>query len=324
MSIPILKVLNPGLFSTIQDLGRVKFRCYGITTSGAMDDFALRVGNRLVGNQQDEAGIELTFVGGEYLIMQDCIISITGGNLNPQVEGKNVPTWESLFLRKDSKLSFENFGKGVRSYLCIQGGIDVPLILDSKSTDIKVGFGGYEGRKLKPGDTIYKKDDNLDVNYVDDYFSPNLINKYYSWDLSVVQIRVLLGPELDYFSGKGINTFLNSDYIISEKADRMGYQLDGPKIEHSKKGPNIITNATPTGAIQVPEKGTPIILLRDNQTTGGYPKIATVITPDISVLAQRSSWDKINFIKVDTEEAYRLYRQREYFINLTPLSKIKM
>ena len=319
MSVPILKVLDPGLFSTIQDLGRLKFRKYGITTSGAMDDFALRIGNRLVGNQQDEAGIELTLVGGEYLIMQDCIIAITGGNLNPQVDGKNISMGESLFLRKDSKLSFNNFGQGVRSYLCIQGGIDVPLVLGSKSTDIKVGFGGYNGSVLKSGDTIYKKDNNLDMNYVGNYFSSDLINKYYSWDLSILKIRILLGPDLDHFTKKGINTFINGEYVISAKADRMGYQLEGPKIEHSKKGSNVITNATPSGVIQVPGEGTPIILLRDNQTTGGYPKIATVITPDISVLVQRTTWDKINFTEVYIEEAYRLYKEREEIINITPL-----
>jgi len=322
MSVPILKVLNSGLFTSIQDLGRIKFLRYGVTTSGAMDDFALRIGNRLVGNQQDEAGIEMTFVGGEYLIMQDCIISITGGNLNPKIEGKGVPMWTSVFLRKGSKLSFESAGRGSRSYLCIQGGIDISLVLGSKSTDIKVGFGGYKGRILKPNDIIYKKDDKLDISYVGNYFSPHF--EYYSWNLPIVQIRVLLGPELDYFSEKGINTFLNSDYIISTKAERMGYQLDGPKIEHSKKGPNIITSATPVGAVQVPEKGIPIILMRDNQTTGGYPKIATVITPDISVLAQRRTWDKINFSEVDIEEAYRLCKKRENFINSTLLSKIKM
>lgn len=315
MSVPVLKVLDPGLISTIQDLGRVKYRSYGITTSGAMDDFALRIGNRLVGNQQDEAGIELTFIGGEYLTLKDCIISITGGNLNPQVEEKDTPIWESFFLRKDIKLSFKNFGKGTRSYLCIQGGIDLPFILGSKSTDIKAGFGGYEGRKLKSGDTIYRKDDNLDMHYSGNYLSPDLVNKYYRWNLSVVQIRVLSGSNIDHFSEKGVNTFFNNDYVISPQADRMGYQLDGPKVEHSKKGPNIITNATPAGSVQVPGSGTPIVLLRDNQTTGGYPKIATVITPDISVLVQRMTWEKINFSLVDIEEAYRLHKQRENFIN---------
>jgi antagonist of KipI len=319
MSVPILKVLDPGLFSTIQDLGRVKFRKFGITTNGAMDNFALRIGNRLVGNKQGEAGIELTLMGGEYLIMQDCIISITGGNLNPQIDGENIPMWESLFLRKDSKLSFNNFGKGMRSYLCIQGGIDVPDVLGSKSTNLKAGFGGYNGSTLKSGDTIYKKDGTLDMSYVGNNFPSGIISEYYSWALPVLNIRILLGPELDYFTKKGINTFLNGEYTISTQADRMGYQLEGPKIEHSDKGSNVITNATPSGVIQVPGEGIPIILLRDNQTTGGYPKIATVITSDIGILVQRTTWDKIKFTEVDIEKAYQLYKQIEGIIDLTPL-----
>ncbi len=319
MSVPFLKVLVPGLFSTIQDLGRTKYRKFGITTSGAMDDFALRIGNRLVGNNQDEAGIELTVIGGEYLIMEDCIISITGGNLNPEVDGKDILMWESIFLKKDSKLSFNNFGQGVRSYLCIQGGIDVPLVLGSRSTDMKIGIGGYNGGVLKSGDTIFKKNHNLEIAHVGNIFPSHLVNNYYSWDESQLKIRVILGSDLIHFTKRGINTFLNSEYVISERANRMGYHLEGPKIEHSKKGPNIVTNVTPTGSIQVPGSGLPIVLLRDNQTTGGYPKIATIITPDIGVLVQRTTWEKISFSRVEIEESYQLYKQRENLINLTAL-----
>lgn len=320
MSDPFLKVLVPGLFSTIQDLGRIKYRKFGITTSGVMDDFALRIGNRLVGNKQNEAGIELTVIGGEYLIMQDCIISITGGNLNPQVDGKNILMWESIFLKKDSKLTFNNFGQGVRSYLCIQGGVDVPLVLGSQSTDIKIGIGGYHGSILKLGDTIFKKNSDLKTAHLGNIFPSDLVNKYYSWDSSQLKIRVVLGSDLTHFTKRGINTFLNSEYVISERANRMGYHLEGPKIEHSKKGPNIVTNVTPTGSIQVPGSGMPIVLLRDNQTTGGYPKIATVITPDISVLVQRTTWEKLSFSKVEIEESYQLYKQWENLINLTALN----
>jgi len=315
MSIPVLKVLQPGLYSTIQDLGRLKFRSYGVTTSGAMDDFALRVGNRLVGNNQDEAGIELTFRGGEYLFMKDSVISVTGADLNPKVDGQDIPIWESLLIRKGSRLFFGNPSKGIRAYITIQGGINIPIILNSKSTDMKVGFGGLEGRRLKTGDMLCQNEERLDTDVVGSYFSGTVIDDYYGWDLQTKMIRVLLGPDLDHFTKEGIETFLKSKYSISVKSDRKGYNLEGPKIAHSQKGPDITTNTTTVGAVQVPGQGTPIILLRDCQTVGGYAKIATVITPDIAVLANSAPGQQVSFCKVDIERAYLLYRNREKLIN---------
>ena len=315
MSVPMLKVLQPGLCSTIQDLGRLKFRSYGVTTSGAMDDFALRIGNRLIGNQQDEAGIELTYQGGEYLIMKDCIIAITGADLHPLLNEQDIPMWESVFVRKSSRLSFGSASKGIRGYIAIQGGVDVPVVLNSKSTDIKVGFGGLEGRKLKPGDILYQEEEPLDMDVVGSYFSKTVVDDYYSWGFQTKRIRVLLGPDLDHFSKEGIESFLQSKYTISVKSDRQGYNLEGLKITHSKKGPDITTNTTTVGAVQVPGKGTPIILLRDCQTVGGYAKIATVITPDIAVLANSVPGQQVSFYQVDLGQASLLYRNREKLIN---------
>jgi len=322
MSVQFLKVLQPGMLTTVQDTGRFKYQRLGYTQSGAMDDFALRIGNRLVDNPENEAGLEMTYFGEEFLILTDAIIAITGADFSPEVNGQAVPMWQSVFVEEKSILSFKRRKYGVRAYICVKGGFDVPRVLNSKSTDLKSSFGGYRGRKLKVGDILSIPEVSMESGNINNKFPDELVHQNYRWYDEPQEIKVTLGPDMDHFSEEGYKTLLENEYEISEKLDRQGYQLIGPKIEHSSKGPNIITNFTSLGAIQVPGAGTPIIIMKDRQTTGGYAKIANVISADISKLAQRGMGEKISFTSVDINRARELFINYESIISKTKLESM--
>ncbi|NLY43323.1 MAG: biotin-dependent carboxyltransferase [Clostridiaceae bacterium] len=302
-----LKIINPGVLSTIQDLGRKGYQQYGIPVSGAMDPFALQAANLLVGNQRDEAGIEITYPGFEAEILNDCIIAVTGGDLGAKINGTYIPRWKSIYVTKGSRISFDRLCEGCRCYLAVGGGIQVPSVLGSKSTYLRGGFGGYKGRKLQKDDVLYTSPDNAQYfKYAGRRLPVKDIPKY----RSPFKIRVILGPQHEHFTPESINTFLSEPYVVGEKSDRMGYRLEGPKLEHVA-GADIISDGVPLGAIQVPGHGNPIIMLADRQTTGGYTKIATVISVDISLLAQCKPGDKIFFEEISIEEAHQLLRYQE-------------
>ncbi len=322
MSVHFLEVLQPGILTTVQDTGRFKYQRLGYTQSGAMDDYALRVGNRLVDNPENEAGLEMTYVGEEFLILTDAMIAITGADFSPEVDGTAIPMWQSVYVEKNSFLSFKERKYGVRAYICVKGGFDVPRVLGSKSTDLKSSFGGYEGRKLKAGDILSIPKMSVDSGNINNKFPEELVEQNYRWYDEPQEIKVTLGPDTDNFTEKGYKTLLESEYEISEKLDRQGYQLIGSKIEHSSKSPNIITNFTSLGAVQVPGAGTPIILMKDRQTSGGYAKIANVISADISKLAQRGLGEKISFTSVDISRARELFINYESIVSKTKLEPL--
>ncbi len=323
MGVPFLKVLQPGVLSTLQDTGRFGYQRLGYTQSGAMDDFALRTGNRLVGNPENEAGLELTFFGEKFLVLCDAVIAVTGADFCPEVNDKAIPLWQSLLVKKNSVISLQDRRYGARAYICVRGGFDVPRELNSKSTDLKSAFGGYMGRKLQVGDILSIPGVDLVSDYIDKKFPEELVYRNYRWYEHPMSIRVTLGPDKDNFTEIGYKTLLESKYEISEKLDRQGYQLKGPRIEHSSKGPNIITNFTSLGAVQVPGAGAPIILMKDRQTSGGYAKIANVISPDISKLAQRGMGDMISFESVDISQTRELFIEQETIISKTELRPVR-
>lgn len=301
MAEQILSVLSAGMLSTVQDLGRGAYSRFGFVASGAMDSFALQVGNRLVGNPVDAAAIEMTVMGGSFRAERDVIVAVTGGDLNCTVDGRPAPMWQALLVRTGSVLSFDCARLGSRAYLCPQGGVDVPQILGSRSTDLKVGFGGFEGRKLQQGDVICGSS-YFDEKFIGKTYPQAQVDNIYRWHEQVTPIRVIMGSEQDHFSPQGIDTFLSTPYRVGVKSDRQGVNLQGERIEHSTKGANIITNATPLGAIQVPGSGSPVILLADSQSVGGYPKIAVVLSCDICRLAQLLPDTMLQFIAVDLAE----------------------
>ncbi|UAL47392.1 biotin-dependent carboxyltransferase family protein [Sutcliffiella horikoshii] len=303
MSRPLFQVMKPGLLTTVQDLGRTGYQEFGMVVAGAMDNYALQIGNLLVGNDKGEAALEVTIMGPELKALEDVVIAISGGNLSPKVNGKQAPMWKSFRVKKGELIEFGRPVEGARAYICVEGGFDVPVMMGSKSTYLKAQIGGFQGRALEKDDVLYGEPSNEAATGRS--IHPDEIPSY----KKEIEIRVCLGPHLDAFHESSVETFLSSSYEVTPQSDRMGYRLKGPKIEH-KTSADIISEAIPLGGIQVPADGSPILLMADRQTTGGYTRIATVISYDIPLLAQAQPGTSIQFREVSVEEAQKLYQKR--------------
>ena len=307
MRVEIFEVVQPGLLTTVQDMGRYGYQQYGVPVSGAMDSFALRVANLLLGNNEGEACLEITLLGLRLRVLEDTVVAITGADLSPMLNNSSLPMWEAVMVRHGDNISFPKPKRGCRSYLAVADGIDVPRVMGSSSTYVKSHLGGLEGRPLRAGDRL--KSGKASPRILEGKLPSQYIPEYQNQS----ELRVILGPQDDHFTEKGIHTFLHSEYTISTEADRVGYRLHGPCVEH-KAGADIISDGIPLGAVQVPGNGLPIVLLADRQTTGGYTKIATVITVDIPKLAQAKPGDKVRFIQITEEEAHRALKKYEQTI----------
>ncbi len=306
-----IEVIKPGMLTTIQDLGRAGFQQYGMIVSGAMDSYALRIGNMLLGNDEGAAGLEITMVGPKLLFLKDMCIAITGGDLSPMLDGEPVQMWGVLYAEKGSILEFGKLIVGARAYLTIRGGIDVPLVMNSRSTYLRAGIGGFQGRALKTGDRIQVNvlqynESSSQVPKHTRRLHPLLIPTYQV----PIEVGVILGPQADAFTSESIADFLDHRFIITPQSDRMGYRLQGVKLKH-KASTDMISEGIVMGSIQVPASGDPIIVLADRQTTGGYPKIATVITVDLPLVAQAKPGDPIDFTQVTVTEAQERYIEQE-------------
>ncbi|MDI6601515.1 MAG: biotin-dependent carboxyltransferase family protein [Thermoanaerobacteraceae bacterium] len=295
-----MKLFKAGITS-IQDIGRFGYQAFGMPTAGACDQYAYRIGNILVGNDGSEASLECMFTGPTIEFEEETVFAITGGDFGATLNGARVYNWHSYRARPGDILQLGGVISGSMGYISFSGGIDVPPVMGSRSTYAKGRIGGLEGRYLKDGDCIGigKGDLSTYGRQLEDIYIP-----HYERDITV---RVILGPQDDYFTKSGIYTFLNSPYEVTQSSDRMGYRLKGTAIEHSK-GADIISDGVPLGAVQVPGDGQPIIMLADRQTTGGYTKIATVITADIPKMAQARPGDVIHFKSISLKDAYWTYR----------------
>ena len=307
MSRQILEIIEPGLLTTIQDRGRYGYQRFGVPVSGAMDTFALRAANLLVRNDQGAAALEMTVLGPRIRFLDDTWFALAGADLSPTLDGVPVVSWQTISAKKDSVLSFQGAQDGMRSYLAVAGGFDVPLVMGSRSTYTKTAMGGFEGRPLKPGDVLSSLDVASDAEFVELKLPEHIQAPTYGHKH---QVRVILGPQKEAFTSSGIDTFLNSEYTVTIQSDRMGYRLEGPVIEHVS-GPDIVSDGIPLGAIQVPGDGRPIVLLTDRGTTGGYTKIATVISTDIGILAQALPGDTITFQAIAIEDAHAILHDQE-------------
>jgi biotin-dependent carboxylase-like uncharacterized protein len=298
----VFNVLNPGFFTTIQDLGRYGFLKYGVPISGAMDTFSLTAANLIVGNNPNDAGLEITLVGPELQALSNTQIAISGGAISPKINGENVPMWQTLNIQEGDTLSLGKMESGCRAYLAIRGGINTPLVLGSRSTYIRGGFGGIDGRQLKTGDVIERFDvQGLEFEYkMSEELVPQFTNHF--------RAHVVLGPQDDMFTEKGVSTLLSSQYKVTLEADRMGYRLEGLLIEHKGKA-DIVSDALLPGAIQVPKNGKPIVIMRDAQTTGGYSKIAVIASFDLSALGQAKPNDTVEFNRVTVTQAHEKLRE---------------
>lgn len=302
----MITIVEPGLLTTIQDQGRWGYQTNGMPVAGAMDRYACRAANLLAGNPTEAAVFEMTMLGATYHFDADTWIAICGADMQGTLNGEKVTNWSSLFVPAGSKLVFNFVTTGCRTYLAIQGGIDVPEVLGSRSTYTRGRIGGFEGRALKAGDLIAPL-----KSTVKRCTPKTLPAKWIPQYADEVLVRVLPGPQDDdYFTDGGIATFFGTPYVISDEADRMGYRLEGAKIEHCSK-PDIVSDALCQGAIQVPGHGMPIVMMADRQTTGGYAKIGTVIGPDLQILAQASSGSTVRFIRCTDDAAVAALREEQ-------------
>ncbi|MEW6082803.1 MAG: biotin-dependent carboxyltransferase family protein [Bacillota bacterium] len=313
----VLRVLDGGFLTTVQDAGRPGYQELGVSACGAMDAFSYFVANSLVGSPPGAAVLEATLYGPVLEALEHLSLAVTGAETQVTCDGRPVPMWEAFFLPRGARLSLGGYTAGARCYIAIKGGIDVPLVMNSRSTDLRTGFGGLEGRRIGPGDLLGPCDDPAPGAEVGNRLPRDLRPR-----LGPSQrVRVIVGPEADHFRQEGIDTLLGSEYTLTQKVNRMGCRLDGPTIRHSEKGPNIISNAVPDGSIQVPGGAKPILMLKDSQTTGGYPKIAVVTSPDLDRCSQVVPGNSLSFQAVSLEDAHAAYREYRGFLDDPPLER---
>ena len=294
------RVLKAGIQTTIQDLGRYGYQSQGISVSGAMDVRSFKIANLLLDNPENEAELEICLMGPTLQFTSATIIAVTGGDFSPTINGEALPMYTAVYVNKGDIIRFGSARTGCRCYVAFSSCLDVPVVMGSRSTNMKSRTGGFKGRPLREDDYIGFRQKK---RYLPFFLSRKLdINEF---DSNETELRVIMGPQDDMFTREGIETFLGSEYIVTGEFDRMGARLEGPFIA-TKNGSDIISDGIAFGAVQVPSHGKPIVLLSDRQTTGGYAKIATVISVDIPKMVQRKTDHRIRFRAVSVEEAQKL------------------
>ena len=297
----MIRVLEPGALTTVQDLGRPGHLRYGIPPSGPIDHAAFVVANRLAGNPDGAAGLECTVLGPRFVAEAPCAIALTGADMPPTINGSEAPAWTTLMLEPGDVVKLGAARARVRAYVAFSGGIDVPSVLDSRSTYVRGRLGGLDGRALSKGDRLALFSAPLpSVRRARARVVPAFDDE--------PEIRVVLGPQADRFTDDGLRTFLGSAYEMLPQSDRMGARLLGGRIAHTA-GHDILSDGIALGSIQVPGDGQPIALLVDRQSTGGYTKVATVCSFDIGRLGQVKPGRRLRFRAVDLEQAQRTLRE---------------
>jgi antagonist of KipI len=318
-----LRVLNPGLLTTIQDLGRHGYQQYGVVVGGAMDPLALRIANLLVGNEEGEAGLEISFSGPRLRFERDTLIAITGADLSPEIDGLQVPAWRPVWVKNGAELKFGAITHGCRACLAAAGGFDVPQVMQSRSTYLRAQIGGFKGRPLAAGDVLplrpmspraHRRFDSLSLKQPGRNFAASF------WSVSVgintpsnPSIRVTPGSQFDWFTETSRQSLMNDEFTVTPQSDRMGYRLAGPPFQFAISR-ELLSEAVTIGTVQVVPEGQMILLMADRPTTGGYAKIAQVASVDIPLLAQLKPGDKLRFQMITVDDAQTLYRARESMV----------
>jgi len=320
-----IEIIKPGALSTLQDLGRVGFQHFGVPVSGVMDEWSHRVANLLVGNPEGEATLEITLMGPSLRFTRPALIAITGADLSPHIGEHPVPQETPVFLRAGSRLDFGQRVAGLRAYLAIHGGFAVATVMNSKATYVRGGFGGLEGRALRKGDVLH-----IGTGEPERVYSPlaamlrtgplpfvalqdppkSPVAPPAGWPMPV---RLIEGQQWHAFSLDAQNALRNAEFRLTPQSDRMGFRFEGPKLL-LREPLEMISEAVAFGTIQVPADGCPIVLMADRQTTGGYPKIASVASVDLPVLAQMMPHQGVRFTLISLEQAQQLYLAREQMI----------
>lgn len=302
-----LEILMPGPLTTVQDLGRPGFARYGVPPSGALDSFSLRIANLLAGNPEKEAALEVTLLGLKARALTALAIAVTGGDLQPHLNGHPLEMWRSHILKEGDILSFKGPRRGCRAYLALGGGISVDPLMGSKSTNLSSRFGGFEGRPLQKGDILSSDSPHFHLKYGEGVFTPEWIPRHAGdWVL-----RVIPGPQEGDFTEAARGLFLSSVFAVTPQSDRTGIRLAGPAVQRKEGTPeSIISEGVIPGVIQVPGDAQPIIILVET-VTGGYRKIATVITADLPLLGQVKPGDRVRFQEASLDEAREVLRAQE-------------
>ena len=299
-----LHIEHGGALTTVQDLGRFGHLAEGVPQSGAADAPSLIRGNILLGNDENAAALEMTLSGARIRFEGSGAIALTGGDLRPRQNGMDVPMWTVLSVKSGDLLTFSGVcGRGVRAYLCVAGGVDVPTVMGSRSTYLKAALGGFHGRALKSGDVLETGEPWIGW--------PRAVGCSCPEDLRLLcgdeALRAMPGPQDNLIAPESVETFFASEWTVTPQSDRMGVRLAGPVLKHVKSA-DIVSDAIPPGAVQVPGSGQPIVMLADRQTTGGYVKIAVVHALDAARLAQKLPGEKVRFVRITQEEGIELSR----------------
>ena len=310
-AIKTLEIVSPGIMTSVQDMGRYGYGRFGVAPSGALDSFAMRVANLLVGNREDQAGLETMLLGPGIRFLTEVVVAVTGGDLQPKRNRQSIEMWRSHAFQKDDVLSFGSAVSGFRAYIAVAGGIAVPRLMGSRSTNLPSGFGGHEGRTLKKEDILVCDDPRGPKIESERFFNPEWAPQYSDkW-----KIRVVLGPQDDQVPDDSRATFSKNTYTMSQNSDRTCIRLEGPEIRCKPEvEASIVSEGVIAGSIQIPGDGKPIIILGET-VTGGYRKIATVISADLPLLGQIKPGDGIQFEVVSLEEAHLALQKMEEWIN---------
>jgi antagonist of KipI len=295
----VLRVIEPGLFTNVQDLGRPQAIAAGVSPGGAMDRFAHRAANLVLGNAEGDATLECTLTGPHLLAEHSCLVAITGADIDPRVNGQAAPMWTGIFLGQGDRLTFGARRSGGRAYIAVAGGIEADRWLGSASTYLIAARGGLHGRNLKTGDQIRTAREAIRPAVSGHHLIELLRPRYADHTLFAIA-----GPHVKRLDLEGRGLLFGATFKVSREADRMGYRLDGPRLPTS--GDELLSFGLTAGAVQVPHGGQPILLMADHQTAGGYPVVATVVSASMPVAAQLVPGDDLRFQEVTLERARQM------------------
>ena len=301
-----LLVLAGGLLTTVQDCGRYGLQAFGVPVSGAMDTYSLQWANKLVGNDRSLAALEMTMQGPVLRAEASLLVAVTGGKFSLSINGIPAPQWEAMCLAPGDEMVVGAAARGARAYLAVAGGFDVPRVMGSRSTFLRGQIGGFSGRTLRAGD-ILPVGECEDRSQLAGSFTPRALLA--PEPAAVNTVRVMMGPQEDLFTPEAIQALAQAEYAVSAESDRMAYRLQGKPLLPCT-GAGVVSDGIAPGSIQVPPSGQPIVMLADRQTTGGYPKIATVIGADLPLLGQLKPGDRLKFRVVTYGEARALLSEQ--------------
>ena len=299
----MIRVLVPGLMTTVQDLGRPGLGDLGVPAGGAADAHALRLGNLLLGNDEGAAALEATLVGPDLLFEEAALVVLAGAPFGARLDDAPLPAWEAVKVPAGERLAMGRAFSGTRAYVCVRGGLDVPSVLGSRATDVATGFGGLDGRPLRPGDRLAVGPARGEPR------GRRVDAAAARWSGPRRRLRVTPGPQCDWFRGDVVEAFFSRSFRVSASSSRTGVRLEGEALAAPAR--SLVTEGVAAGAVQIPPAGLPIVLLVEHPSTGGYPKIGSVISADLSALAQLRPGEEVRFARVSFEEAHRLLLDRE-------------